>query len=313
MTDAVEILETPEANEIFMIAGWRQWADAGSISSGLPQYLIQKTNARKIGSISPDGFYIFQIPGTHDLVRPIVKFNSGFPEYLETERNEFFFTGDRKKGIIIFLGDEPHIDIERYVKSLLYAAKKWKVKRIIGLGGVYGELPYDKERMISSIYSQKHLKTGLEPLSVTLSEYKGGASIGSYLCRRSTDENMEYVSFYGFVPTYDFSGAVQNVSRISIENDYTAWLGIMRRINHMLDLKFDLTELGHKSDHLKLLMDDKVEEIDKVAPELDIVQYFQRLRDEFEENPFHPLEDFWEEELGRLFDKLNTDEDNLAE
>ena len=123
--------------------------------------VIQKTNARNIGSISPDGFYIFQIPGTHDLVRPIVKFNSGFPEYLEIERNEFFFTGDREKGVIVFLGDEPHMDIERYVNSLLHAAKEWNVKRIIGLGGVYGELPYDKERMVSSIYSHKHLKTQL--------------------------------------------------------------------------------------------------------------------------------------------------------
>ena len=67
MSDAVEIWETPKAREIYMLAGWRQWADAGSISSGLPQYLIQQTGARHIGSIRSDGFYLFQFPGTHDL------------------------------------------------------------------------------------------------------------------------------------------------------------------------------------------------------------------------------------------------------
>src|SRR5690606_5346996 len=68
MPDRVEIWEKPAAPEVYMLAGWRQWADAGSVSSGLPQYLIQQTGARKIGQIRPDGFYLFQIPGTHDLV-----------------------------------------------------------------------------------------------------------------------------------------------------------------------------------------------------------------------------------------------------
>ena len=204
MSEFLEILEKPTAKEIFIIAGWRQWADAGSISSGLPQYLIQHTGARRIGSISPDGFYIFQIPGTHDMVRPLVKFKNGFPEFLESERNEFFYAGDEDKGLIIFLGDEPHMDVERYVAAILQAAKEWNVKRIIGLGGVYGELPYDKERMVSSVYSQENLKTELEQMGVNLSEYQGGASIGSYLCRRAADQGLEYVSFYGYVPTYNF-------------------------------------------------------------------------------------------------------------
>ena len=272
--------------------------------------MIQLTNARKIGSFSPDGFYIFQIPGTHDLVRPIVKFEKGYPKFLENERNEFFYTGDQDKGVAIFLGDEPHMDVDRYINTFLDIAKTLNVKRIIGLGGVYGELPYDKERMFSSTYSQPYLKTELDKLTVNLSEYHGGASIGAYLCRRAAEAGVEYISLYGFVPTYDFSGVVQNINGISIENDFTAWLGIMRRITHMLNLDFDLTELEGKSENLKKLMDDKIDEVDKAAPELNVREYIQQLRDEFEENPFQPLGDFWEEELGRLFNKIDSDDDN---
>ena len=310
MSEFLEILEKPTAKEIFIIAGWRQWADAGSISSGLPQYLIQHTGARRIGSISPDGFYIFQIPGTHDMVRPLVKFKNGFPEFLESERNEFFYAGDEDKGLIIFLGDEPHMDVERYVAAILQAAKEWNVKRIIGLGGVYGELPYDKERMVSSVYSQENLKTELEQMGVNLSEYQGGASIGSYLCRRAADQGLEYVSFYGYVPTYNFSDTTQNINGITIENDFAAWLGIMRRVTHMLKFEVDLSNLEEKSEHLKKLMDEKIDEIENTAPELNIREYLQRLGDEFEENLFQPLEDFWEEELGRLFDKIDPDEND---
>jgi proteasome assembly chaperone (PAC2) family protein len=305
--DFIEINEKPLAEEIYMIVGWRQWADGGSISSGLPQYIIQHTNARKIGSFSPDGFYIFQIPGTHDLVRPVIKFKDGHPEFLESEHNDFFYFGDQQKGVIIFIGDEPHMDAERYVAGILHVAKELKVKRIIGLGGVYGELPYNKERMVSSIYSHESLKTELEKFAVNLSEYHGGASIGAFLCKRAAEQDLEYVSFYGFVPTYDFSSTSQDVNGITIENDFIAWVSIMRRIDHMLKLNFDFSELEEKSNKLLKLMDAKIDEIETADPELDVHGYMQRLIDEFEEKPFQPTEAYWEEELGRLFDKFDPD------
>ncbi len=307
--DFIEISEKPTAKEMYMIVGWRQWADGGSISSGLPQYIIQHTNARQIGSMAPDGFYIFQIPGTHDLVRPVIKFQDGHPEFLETEHNDFFYFGDQQKGVVVFVGDEPHMDAERYVAGILQVATELKVTRIIGLGGVYGELPYDKERMVSSIYSHERLKSELDNLAVNLSEYHGGASIGSYLCKRAGEQDLEYVSFYGFVPTYDFSSASQDVNGITIENDFMAWLSIMRRIDHMLKLEFDFSEIEQKSEKLLKLMDSKIDEIDTADPELGVRDYMQRLADEFEEKPFQPTEAFWEEELGRLFDKFDPDGD----
>jgi hypothetical protein len=45
MSELVELWEKPSAART-MIAGWHQWADAGSVSSGLPQYLIDHTDAR---------------------------------------------------------------------------------------------------------------------------------------------------------------------------------------------------------------------------------------------------------------------------
>ena len=309
MDDFITINEVPKAKEMYLIAGWRQWADAGSISSGLPQYLIDKLNAKKIASISPDGFYLFQIPGTHDLVRPVVKFKSGIPEFLQKQTNEFFYSETKRKGLVFFLGDEPHLDAERYINAILYVAKTLKIKRIIGLGGVYGELPYDKDRMVSSICSHEHIKDELKDLQVNFSEYEGGASIGSFLCNKAKDAGIQFVSLYGFVPTYNFSTMVQGVNGISIENDFMAWLGIMRRLNHMLKLDIDLSELEVKSDHLVKLMDDKMDEIEKIAPELNVRKYLNELDENFEEKRFHPHEDFWEEELGRLFDKIDSEED----
>jgi len=309
MSDALELWEQPEIEEMYMLAGWRQWADAGSISSRLPLYIVQQTEASQIGQIRPDGFYIFQIPGTHDLVRPVVKFDQGFPESLSTRNNEFFYTEVDKRGLVIFMGDEPHMDVERYAEAFLEAARRLGVKRIISFGGVYGELPYDKERMVSAIYSLQQLKDELEVLEVNLSDYHGGASIGSYLCRRAADAGMEYVGLYAFVPTYDFAKVAQLSSTIRIENDFAAWLGAMRRVTHMLKINFDLSDLEAKSQQLIETMDGKVDEIDEAAPQLDVRDYMRRLSEEFDEKIFNPLDEVWEQELRRIFDEFDEDEE----
>jgi proteasome assembly chaperone (PAC2) family protein len=285
-----------------MIMDWRQWADAGSISSGLPQYLVRQTGASRIGSLKPDSYYLFQIPGTHDLVRPVVNFDDGFPSPLETPRNELFYTGDDERGVVIFLGDEPHLNIDGYVAAVLDAAQTLGVERIVTLGGVYGELPYNRERMVSAIYSQRPLHKELDELAVTFSDYHGGASIGSYFCRRAHERDQSLVGLYAFVPTYDFSNIDPLGNAIRLENDFMAWLGVMRRVNYMLKTRFDLADLEQKSKQLIHVVDAKVEEMDRSAPQLGIHDYMARLVEEFDEVTFDPLGDVWQEELRRLFD-----------
>jgi proteasome assembly chaperone (PAC2) family protein len=302
MSDVVDLWEQPESEELYLIGGWRQWADAGSISSGLPRYLARKSGARQIGTLRSDGFYLFQFPGTHDLVRPVVRFEDGLPEELDTPDNEIFYAGDAQRGYVFFIGDEPHLDAERYVAAFLDLAKQLDVKRILTFGGVYGELPYNKERTVSSIYSLPHMRPELENLAVNLSDYHGGASIGSYVCRRARDQGIEHVSFYAFVPTYDFSSMSEIGNAIRIENDYMAWLGVMRRVIHMLTMDFDLTDLERKSRRLLKIVDAKVDELDGLAPQMGIREYLDSLSEEFTEITFQPLDDVWEEEFRRLFE-----------
>jgi len=304
----VELFEHPQTDEMYMLAGWRQWADAGSASSGLPEYLVKRTNARKIGAIGPDGFYLFQFPGTHDLVRPVVKFKQGYPESLDTPKNEIFYAEIEQRGIVIFIGDEPHMDVERYAQDLLQLAQTLKVKRIVGFGGVYGELPYDKERMVSSAYSLSYLKEELNRLAVTFSDYHGGASIGSYICRRAGEKGIEYVALYAFVPMYDFSSITQLANTVRIENDYMAWLGIMRRVKYMLKLNISLKDLERRSRKLLQLFDQKVDELDGGDPQLGVRAYLQQLSENFTETTFDPLEDVWEEELNRLVNKFDEED-----
>lgn len=300
---AVELWDHPEASEFNLLVGWRQWADAGSVSSGLPKYLVQRLNARQIGMIQPDGFYLFQIPGTHDLLRPAARLDEGFPESLEINRNEIYFTGDKRRGLIILIGDEPHMDVERYSAAVLHLARTFNVRRTVCLGGVYGELPYDRERPVHGVVSMPALRSVLQRMAVTPSEYHGGASIGTYLCKRAGDTGQAMIGLYAFVPAYDFSAVAPQGGVVRVENDFMAWLGIMRRLNYLYGLAVDLTDLEQRSRQLHDAMDEKMSEIDRNAPQLSVREYLQRLAEEFEEQPFLPDDEFWEEKLNGLFDE----------
>lgn len=70
----------------------------------------------------------------------------------------------------------------------------------------------------------------------------------------------------------------------------------------MLNLDLDLSDLEARSEKLVKVVDDKVEELDGLAPQFGIREYMDRLSETFEEMPFYPLDDVWEDELRRLFD-----------
>ena len=307
MDDWVSLHERPEAEELYIIAGWQQWADAGSVSSGLPRYLISHLHARKIGEMSPDGFYLFQIPGTHHLLRPEVHFDEGYSKQIKPRQNEFYYAALGRKGLILFAGEEPHLDIDRYADGLFAVAQKLKVRRIALVGGVYGAMPYDKDREVSCTYSLPSMKAEMAEYAVRFSNYQGGATIGSYLVDRAETKGLEAFVFNSFVPAYDFSQATGSVQGVRIEHDYKAWYELMRRFNHMFGLGIDLSDLDRQADELAASIDAKIEELDESLPQVNVRSYLAKLTEEFEERPFMPLDDVWERELGDILDDLKDD------
>jgi predicted ATP-grasp superfamily ATP-dependent carboligase len=301
MDEFLVLQERPTSGETYMIAGWRQWADAGSISSGLPPYLVQHTNARKIGLIKSGDFYLFQLPGTHHLLRPVVKLEEGYRREMRHHRNDIFYTGNSEHGLVIFIGDEPHMKVDEYASTFFSMAKALNVQQIAIVGGVYGMVPYDKDRSVACAYSHPYLRRQLDDYAVGYSNYEGGVSLGTYLLDRAERENVESFVFYAFVPAYDLSQITGQTGGFSIDPDYKAWYDVMRRLNHKFGLGVDLSDLVNRSDQLIANIDHEVEELDRKMPQLNVRQKLEQLGRDFEEKSFMPLDDVWENELGDLF------------
>ncbi len=305
MDALVRLWEHPVTRELYMLAGWQQWADAGSISSGLPQYLVKKLEARKIGEIVSDNFYLFQVPGAHHFLRPQVKLEEGYRATMSLPHNEIFYTGDHEKGLLLFLGEEPHMNIDRYAAAFLDVVRTLNVKRIVILGGVYGAMPYDKDREVSCVYSLPYMKSELAKYAVRFSDYEGGTTIGAYLAHKAEAHDIEVVVFYGFVPSYDFSELTGPVHGLRIENDFKAWYDLMRRVNYMFNMEIDLTELEQESKKLLTSMEAELEELGSQVSDVNVQDYLEKLFEDFQERRFIPLGDMWERGLRDLFKDLD--------
>jgi proteasome assembly chaperone (PAC2) family protein len=304
----LELFEKPSATELYMVAGWRQWADGGAMSSGYIEYLINTLGARKIGHIKPDGLYLFQTQVSQFLFRPRVKFENGYRTEMEGPRNDVYYWSEGDKGLLLFIGDEPHMNVERYAEAFFEIATELGVKRIVATGGVYASVPYKRDRNFTCTYSLPGMRSEMEDYKVSLSDYEGPVSIGSYLNDRAEKLNLEYLAWYAFVPMYDFSRMLQQQQQqgISIEEDFKAWYDVSRRINHMFGLKLDLADLLEKSNALTEQIDQSVEELAQQMPQFPVKEYLAKLDSEFEERVFGVkpearLSDVWEDALGDLF------------
>jgi len=301
MREAAKLWQHPSAKQITLIAGWRQWADAGCVSSGLPQYLIERTEARKIGEIDPAGFYVFQVPGTHDLFRPEVKLKDGYRLSMSRSKNEFYYAGDARRGLLIFLGDEPQLNAEEYAEAFLDVVQELGVQRVLAVAGVYGAMPYDKDRQISCAYSLRGMKMELERYALRFSDYEGGATICTFVLDRAEARDIEFVAFYAMVPAYDFGQGVAAGQGLRIENDFKAWYDLMLRVEHMRDLGLDLADLEQRSEQVTASMRSEIEELDRKMPQLRVRRYLEKVDEQFTEMPFVPIGDVWEKGLRDIF------------
>jgi proteasome assembly chaperone (PAC2) family protein len=303
MTELLELQEKPGVGTS-LIAGWHQWADAGAVSSGLPQYLIDSTDARKIGEIRPGSFYLFQLPGTHHLLRPVVSLKDGYRQRLEHKKNEFFYSGDGERGFYIFLGEEPHQDEALYAEAFLDGVEALGIRRVAVVAGVYGAVPYGKDRNISCVYSLPSMKEEMARYAVKFSSYEGGATIAMYLADRAEARGIELLRFCAFVPSYDFSQSVLPVQSVAIGEDYKAWYDLMARLDHMLKLGIDLSNLEAKAAALVQEWDQKIAQLTEAMPQLKVKDYMIEIDREFAEMSFVPLSDVWEEELRDILDNF---------
>ncbi len=284
MSDDLLVLQkdiVEQGKPAIMIAGFHQWANAGNVSNGIPEYLVEKLQAQKIGHIRKDDFYIFQLPISHYLFRPSVKYTDGYEEdYQEEPINDFYYAEVDGKVLIIFIGTEPNQREDLYVNTLLDGAVELGVKRIIVPAGVGGEVPFDKERLVSCTYSLKHMQEELKDYAVTFSNYGRNATIGMVINHHCKERDIESLRLTARTPSYEL--------QLAISTDKRAILDILRRIRYMLGIALNLSDLERESKQQNSDFQNSIKKLCMDNPELEpqITRYLEQVESEFKELRF---------------------------
>jgi proteasome assembly chaperone (PAC2) family protein len=228
--------------------------DGGDVSTGTITYLIGKLKAQKFADINPEGFYIYNLPGSMEmtaLYRPHVKIAAGLIQSFEVPKNEFFC--DEKNDLLLFLGKEPNLRWEDFADCIITLCNELAVKTIFFIGSVAGLVPHTREPRLFSSVSDAELKETLHSYGIKFTDYEGPASFITYLTTRCAELDLKMVSLVATVPAY-----VQGNNPKCIE-------AVIRRLSGILGVQIDLEDIRAISDEFEKKLSDLVQEQPELA------------------------------------------------
>jgi proteasome assembly chaperone (PAC2) family protein len=268
-SDKLKIYKRPTLANPRLLLGFSGWMDGGKVSTGTIKCIIDKLGAEKFAEIVPEGFYIYSFPGSMEitaLFRPHTKIRDGLIRSYELTENAFFY--DEKNNLILFSGKEPNLQWEEFAECIFSLCAEFGVKMIYFIGSVAGLVPHTREPRLFCSVSDVALKETLQHYGVNFTNYKGPASIITYMTVNADKHDLSMASFVATIPAY-----VQGDNPKCIE-------AVTRRMVGILGLQIELDDLRVVSDEFEKKLSDVVQEQPELASNI------QKLEEDYDNEIF---------------------------
>ncbi len=285
--EQLTIYREPEFKQPRLVLGFSGWMDGGDVSTGTVKYLRDALKAEAFAHIEPEGFYIYNFPGSMEisaLFRPHTRIKDGVILDYETPKNTFYCA--EQANVILFVGKEPNLAWQQYASCIFSLCKKFGVKSVYFIGSVAGLAPHTREPRIMCSFSDERLGKLTSELGLKSSTYEGPAGIITYLTHRAPQEGISMVNLVAEIPAY-----VQGYNPRCIET-------MIRCLGRLLDLKLrvdDLREVGEA-------FEKKLSEV--VAGQPELAEKISQLEQDYDNQVFDTemgdLKDWLEEKGIRL-------------
>ena len=252
--ERLTIYARPKLKNPRLVIGFSGWMNGGEVSTGAIDWLIMQLQAKVLAEIDPEGFYIYNFPGTMEsmmMFRPYAKITKGLVKSYEMPRNTFFY--DEENNLILFLGKEPNMNWSEFAGCFFDLCDEFSVKSIYFIGSVAGLVPHTREAKILCSVSNSGIKKELQSHGFGFSDYEGPASFVTHLTAGCIDEDISMASLVVTVPAY-----VQGENPISIET-------VVRNIGSLLGMHLEMDELRDTSDDFERRLSKAVEEVPELA------------------------------------------------
>ena len=253
-SNKLRIHKKPKLNTPRILLGFSGWMDGGEVSTGTVKCLIEKLGAQRFADIEPEGFYIYNFPGSMEitsLFRPHTRIKNGLIRSFEVPTNAFFY--DEKNDLILFLGKEPNLQWREFAECFFSLCAQFSVKTIYFIGSVAGLVPHTREPRLFCSVSDAKLKECFQHYGVKFTDYEGPASIVTYLTTNCHKEGLSMASLVATIPAY-----VQGNNPKCVE-------AVTRRLAGILGLQIELDDLRDISDEFEKKLSDVVQDQPELA------------------------------------------------
>lgn len=251
--DSLITFDSPKLDNGAMLLAFSGWMDGGEVSTGTVKHLLSTLETRKIAEIDPEGYYIYNFPGTMELAsvfRPHVRYEDGLVQSLELPEN--IFHCDEAHKLVLFTGKEPNLNWRDFGDRIFDLARQTGVHRIVFVGSFGGAVPHTREPRLFCSVSHEDLKAEYASYGLKFTDYEGPSSFVSYLLSRAPKVDIRMASIAAEIPGY-----LEGANPLSIE-------AVTRRLAKILDLKVDLAAMRLASDDWTSRVSELVEKDSKL-------------------------------------------------
>lgn len=255
MVSASKLLEVPDEvlerlrkagnlGKRYTLIGFSGWPDAGNVASLTVQHIID--------SLSPEKLMEFETADFQDLTvsRPTVEIDDGLIKELSFAESALYLWSDPEQdaSLLILKSPEPGFYWKAFSKNILDLCGAMSAQRVYLVGGVLDMIPHTRGPRISAVVNMEHLKMEVKIHGITPSNYRGPASIHSYLLMRAREVGLEAISIWGHVPSY-----------VPYPNAIVAF-HVASRLAEMMEISINLDKLARLAEELRRRIDGAVEE-----------------------------------------------------
>jgi predicted ATP-grasp superfamily ATP-dependent carboligase len=252
-----------------MVLAFSGWMDGGDVSTGTVEWLVKTLGARPAAEIGPEGFYIYNFPGSMEisaLFRPHTEIEDGLITAYQPPTNRFFY--DQKHELLLFTGREPNFNWSDFADCLLTFASQAGVSVLYFIGSVAGAVPHSREPRLTSSVSDESLKPALEPYGIRFTSYEGPASFTTYLMTLAGGRGLRMASLVAEIPAY-----IQGTNPKSIA-------AVVRKLAALLKLQIGLDPLRDLTEAWEKRLNEVLER------EQDLVKYIRKLEADYDDEVF---------------------------
>jgi proteasome assembly chaperone (PAC2) family protein len=225
--------ERPRLRRPIMIVAFEGWNDAAEGATSAVEFLQEAWDATPFAEIDPEEFYDFTE------VRPTVRQVNRNQRQIDWPTNEFFYYHDpaRDRDFILLLGVEPSLRWRRFIRAILDVVREYDVSALITLGALLADVPHGRQARVSVTATDEALKAKLGRQASRGSRYEGPTGIVGVLQDACAKAGVNGASLWGHAPHY-----------LSASPNPMVTLGILRRLDDLLDLDLDLHELSSEAE-----------------------------------------------------------------